>query len=254
VPVRRAGGLAPIPVNEQQELTTKTLRTQGYAKGFLSREAGICLLKGIEGSLLFFAHLCVLGAFAVNAHSFTGIGVSPIVIHLPPQGRGDPMDEMIIRHAEPSDHQPIVAVVDEWWGGRKMAGMLPKLFFVHFRPTSFVAEYNGEVAGFVSGFVSQTYPNEAYIHFVGVHPEFRKHGLARALYEKFFAAVASLGCRTVRCVTSPLNKGSILFHQSMGFSVVGSENMVDGIPVFEGYDGKGEDRVLFSKTLAGGRV
>lgn len=164
------------------------------------------------------------------------------------------MDEMLIRHAEPSDYQPIIAVVDEWWGGRKMADMLPKLFFVHFQPTSFVAEHNGMVAGFVTGFVSQTVPDEAYIHFVGVHPEFRKQGLACALYEKFFAAVADLGCRTVRCVTSPLNKGSILFHQSMGFSVMGSEKMVDGIPVFEGYDGKGEDRVLFSKILGVGHI
>lgn len=164
------------------------------------------------------------------------------------------MDEILIRHAEPSDHQPIVAVVDEWWGGRKMAGMLPRLFFVHFRPTSFTAEHSGMVVGFVTGFVSQTHPGEAYIHFVGVHPQFRKHGLARALYERFFAAAASHGCRTVRCVTSPVNKGSILFHKSMGFSVMGSEKMVDGIPVFEGYDGKGEDRVLFSKILGVGQI
>src|SRR5512138_1437536 len=110
------------------------------------------------------------------------------------------MYETIIRHAEPSDYQPIISVLDEWWGGRKMADMLPKLFFVHFRPTSFVAEHNGTVAGFVTGFVSQTHPDEAYIHFVGVHPQFRERGLARALYERFFAAVTSLGCHTVRCV------------------------------------------------------
>jgi len=84
------------------------------------------------------------------------------------------MNEPLIRHAEPSDYQPIIAVVDDWWGGRRMADMLPKLFFVHFQPTSFVAEHNGRIVGFVIGFVSQTFPEEAYIHFVGVHPEFRK--------------------------------------------------------------------------------
>jgi len=52
--------LSPIPVNEQQELTTKT---QGYAKGFLFTKAGIGLLDGIGGPLLFFAHLYVLGVF-----------------------------------------------------------------------------------------------------------------------------------------------------------------------------------------------
>ena len=84
---------------------------------------------------------------------------------------------------------------------------------------------------------------------VGVHPEFRKNGLARALYERFFAAARKLGCRTVRCVTSPVNKGSIAFHRRMGFSVEDSDQIVDGIPVVEGYDGKGEGRVLFYKFL-----
>jgi ribosomal protein S18 acetylase RimI-like enzyme len=131
-----------------------------------------------------------------------------------------------------------------------MADMLPKLFFVHFQPTSFVAVSDGRIVGFIIGFVSQTFPQEAYIHFAGVDPEFRKDGLARALYERFFAAAADLGCRTVRCVTSPVNKVSIAFHHRMGFSAEGSGRIVDAIPVFEGYDGKGEDRILFFKALS----
>src|SRR5262249_25510533 len=34
-----------------------------------------------------------------------------------------------IRHAEPSDYGRVITVIDEWWGGRRMAPMLPKLFF-----------------------------------------------------------------------------------------------------------------------------
>ena len=38
-----------------------------------------------------------------------------------------------------------------------MAPMLPKLFFIHFDGTSFVAEdADGELLGFVCGFLSQT--------------------------------------------------------------------------------------------------
>jgi len=161
------------------------------------------------------------------------------------------MNEPRIRHAEPSDYQQIITVVNDWWGGRRMSDMLPRLFFVHFQLTSFVAEQDGKIVGFVTGFVSQTFPDEAYIHFVGVDPKYRKSGLARALYEKFFTTVSNLGCRTVRCVTSPVNKASIAFHRSLGFSVKSndSEKTIDGISVFEGYDGEGEDRVLFYKTL-----
>jgi len=160
------------------------------------------------------------------------------------------MNEPLIRHAEPSDYSPLIAVVDDWWGGREMTDMLPRLFFVHFRPTSFVAEHRGQIVGFVIGFVSQTFPDEAYIHFIGVHPECRKSGLGASLYERFFAAAAMLGCRKVRCVTSPINKGSVAFHRRMGFFAQDGGTTIDGMPVVEGYDGNGEDRVVFTRNLA----
>jgi predicted GNAT superfamily acetyltransferase len=75
-----------------------------------------------------------------------------------------------IRQAEPQDHARVLAVLDEWWGGRQMRDMLPKLFFLHFRETSFVAERDGELAGFLVGFLSQSEPADAYVHFVGVGP------------------------------------------------------------------------------------
>jgi ribosomal protein S18 acetylase RimI-like enzyme len=145
----------------------------------------------------------------------------------------------VIRPAEPADYAPVVAVIDDWWGGRRMAPALPKLFFVHFRDTSFVAEDDGgALAGFLCGLRSQTFPDEAYVHFVGVDPAHRGSGLGRMLYERFFAAVRPRS--VVRAVTSPVNTGSIAFHRSLGFEV----ERVD-----EDYDGRGEPRVLFVKHL-----
>jgi ribosomal protein S18 acetylase RimI-like enzyme len=143
-----------------------------------------------------------------------------------------------IRHAEPSDYAEVIGVVDEWWGGRAMAAMLPKLFFVHFRDTSFVAEEDGRVVGFLCGFRSQTFEEEAYIHFVGVDPAQRGSGLGRELYERFFAAVAPRS--VVRAVTSPLNERSLAFHRALGFDV---ERIDDD------YDGRGESRALLVRTL-----
>ncbi|MCE3287795.1 MAG: hypothetical protein K0S64_1401 [Gaiellaceae bacterium] len=123
-----------------------------------------------------------------------------------------------------------------------MAPMLPKLFFIHFEGTSFVAEgSDGELLGFVCGFLSQTEDDEAYIHFVGVTPEDRGDGLGRKLYERFFDEVRANGRSVVRCVTSPLNQDSLAFHQALGFEV-------DRIA--EDYDGPGEDRALLVKQLA----
>jgi ribosomal protein S18 acetylase RimI-like enzyme len=144
----------------------------------------------------------------------------------------------LVRNAEPSDYARVIPVVDDWWGGRRMAAMLPKLFFVHFRDTSFVAEDGGALAGFLCGFRSQTFDDEAYIHFVGVDPAYRGSGVARQLYERFFAAIAP---RTVvRAVTSPQNETSIAFHRALGFEV----ERVD-----EDYDGRGESRALLVKRL-----
>jgi ribosomal protein S18 acetylase RimI-like enzyme len=143
-----------------------------------------------------------------------------------------------IRHAEPADYGSVIGVIDDWWGGRAMAAMLPKLFFVHFRDTSFVAEEDGRVVAFLCGFRSQTHDDEAYIHFVGVDPARRGSGLGRELYERFFAAVSP---RTVvRAVTSPVNERSVAFHRALGFEV----ERVD-----EDYDGRGEARALLKKRL-----
>jgi hypothetical protein len=47
------------------------------------------------------------------------------------------------------------------------------------------------------------------------------------------------GRSLVRCVTSPVNEGSIGFHERMGFT----SRLVPG------YDGEGRDRVVFEKRL-----
>jgi GNAT superfamily N-acetyltransferase len=156
---------------------------------------------------------------------------------------------MNIRQAEPADYMRVIEVVNEWWGGRNMRDMLPKLFFVHFRATSFVVEEDGELIGFLCGFLSQSFPNEAYIHFVGVHPAHRQRDIGRLLYETFFETVARGGRDTVRCVTAPINKTSIAFHTRMGFEVEPGDGLVDDLSVHRNYDGLGEDRVLFVKRI-----
>ena len=156
---------------------------------------------------------------------------------------------MHLRHLEPSDYPSVIAVIDQWWGGRHMADMLPKLFFVHFRDTSFAVEDQGQLVAFLAGFASQTYPDQAYIHFVGIHPEYRQHGLGRQLYERFFTAARQRGCTTVRCVTSPVNAGSIAFHTRMGFAVEHVNGQAGGVPCTLNYDGNGQDRVLFVRSL-----
>ena len=73
---------------------------------------------------------------------------------------------MEIRHAQPADYGRVISRVNTWWGGREMAPMLPRLFFVHFEGTSYVVDgEDGQLAAFLIGFHSQSASDEAYIHF-----------------------------------------------------------------------------------------
>src|SRR5690348_13476881 len=151
------------------------------------------------------------------------------------------MSTAAIRHVQPSDYGRVIQHVNAWWGGREMAPMLPRLFFIHFESTSFVADReDGTLAGFLIGFLSQTDLETAYVHFVGVAPEERGSGLGRELYERFFDAAGRSGRTAVRCVTAPENADSLAFHDALGFEQEG---------VAENYDGAGASRVLLAKRL-----
>ncbi|MDM5312377.1 GNAT family N-acetyltransferase [Peribacillus frigoritolerans] len=157
---------------------------------------------------------------------------------------------MEIRSVKGSDYYAISPLINEWWGGRQMSDMLPKLFFDHFTNTSFIAEKEGNIVGFLIGILSQSQPGEAYIHFIGVHPEYRKNDIGRQLYNQFFDVVHQNGRNVVRCVTSPVNKSSIAYHTKMGFEMEEGDTFIDGVSVHSDYDGLNQDRVLFMKQLS----
>ncbi|MBT2233333.1 GNAT family N-acetyltransferase [Nonomuraea sp. NEAU-A123] len=148
-------------------------------------------------------------------------------------------ESLRLRSADPGDYDRIVAVVDDWWG-RPIRSILPRLFLDHFYRTSMVAEEDGELVGFLVGFLSPSVADAAYIHFVGVDPRLRGSGLGRLLYQRFFELAGAEHRTSIRAITSPQNHGSIAFHTAMGFTVVG--------PVPD-YDGPEVDRIVFQLQL-----
>ncbi|WP_246147739.1 GNAT family N-acetyltransferase [Nonomuraea turkmeniaca] len=144
-----------------------------------------------------------------------------------------------VRPATPADYDAMAAVVDEWWG-RPVMGSLPRLFLDHFHRTSLVAEGPEGMAGFLVGFLSPSAADEAYIHFVGVSPAARGGGVARAMYERFFALARAHNRHLVKAITSPVNEASIAFHRRMGFTVS------DPVP---DYNGPGTRLVTFARAI-----
>ncbi|MDQ0202260.1 GNAT family N-acetyltransferase [Neobacillus ginsengisoli] len=156
---------------------------------------------------------------------------------------------MKIRKIDSANYKQIITILNDWWNGRQMTDMLPKLFFEHFQETSFIMEEKDQIIGFLVGFLSQSKKKEAYIHFVGVHPEKRNLNIGKRLYNQFFEVIQQKGYDTVRCVTSPTNKASISYHTKMGFQIEIGDREVDGVSIHTDYDGPKQDRVLFVKKL-----
>lgn len=167
---------------------------------------------------------------------------------------GAPLDAATLSYRRPTeaDYSRIVRVVDDWWGGRKMDVLLPRLWLQHFTGTSWLAESpDGKLAGFLIGFLSPDHPDVAYSHMVAIHPSLRGRGVGRALYERFFDDARGGGRSIVQAVTWPANRTSLAFHRAMGFEVVageGSQNLY-GTPALAGHDFEREDKATLVRRL-----
>jgi GNAT superfamily N-acetyltransferase len=156
------------------------------------------------------------------------------------------------RRPTEADYPAIVRVIDDWWGGRTVDVLLPRLWLQHFAGTSWLAETaDGRLAGFLIGFHSPDHSNVAYCRLMATNPNLRSRGIGRALYEHFFADARAAGRNEARAITWPGNRASIAFHRALGFEVdegPGSQNLY-GIPAQAGYDFDREDRAILVRAL-----
>ena len=161
-------------------------------------------------------------------------------------------DSLAFRRPNETDYSGIVDVVDEWWNGRKMRALLPRLWFQHFTGTSWLLEATtGRLAGFIVAFISQDDPSTGYVHMVATDPNWRRAGIGRRLYERVFEDLRGRGVQRVMAVTWPGNRSSVAFHRALGFRIddgPGTQRLY-GTPSFPDYDGYGEERVVFTREI-----
>lgn len=145
---------------------------------------------------------------------------------------------MIIRGIKKEDFDYIVAVLDRWWGGPSGERAHP-VFFYELGEQALIAEEGGEVVGFLLGFLAPTSPMTAYVHLVGIHPDHRRRGVGKELYEHFTRRAHRAGARRIKAITTVGNEGSIRFHQALGFATQEDPD----------YAGTGRSRIVFTKDL-----
>ena len=136
------------------------------------------------------------------------------------------------------DFDHIVDVIDKWWGG-PMANYAHPMFFYELGDNALIVEDEGRIIGFLLGFSVFKQPKTGYVHLVGIHPDFRRRGVGRVLYEEFTERCRSLGCERMKAITTTGNEGSIKFHQALGWQSTEVED----------YAGPDRRRIVFTKDI-----
>jgi ribosomal protein S18 acetylase RimI-like enzyme len=157
------------------------------------------------------------------------------------------------RRPTAADHVALEPLLRDWYGGSPAAGAVSRLWFRHFTSSSWVAETGaGRIAGFIVGFVSPDQPEEAVVIGAAVHPSLRRHGVGRALFDRFDATVAGLGARRVVAPIPPDDRVAVEFLRAIGFSArEGSgTRRLWGVPSVPDHDGDGQDRAVFERPVA----
>ena len=148
---------------------------------------------------------------------------------------------MQTRKISKADFDVVVAVIDRWWGG-PISTLAHPIFFYELGDLAHVVEHDGEIIGFLLGFMA--HPEGAdklgYVHLCGIHPDHRRKGVGRMLYDGFERACREAGCKRMKAITTSANEASMRFHTGQGWH--GDE--------VEDYAGPHRKRVVFMKELA----
>src|SRR5579872_1381604 len=123
---------------------------------------------------------------------------------------------MNVRRITKVDFDRIVEVIDHWWGG-PISTFAHPIFFYELGEQALVVEQGSEMIGFLLGFLSPG-PEAAesaalkgsrtgYVHLVGIHPDYRRRGVGRLLYDRFMQECRAAGCTRMKAITTPGNEG-----------------------------------------------
>jgi GNAT superfamily N-acetyltransferase len=146
-----------------------------------------------------------------------------------------------------ADFDQIITDIVDFWGSERTKSLHNPILLYEFGNSAFVAKEGEKVVGYLFGFISQTEP-VGYVKFIGVRRAYQKRGIGRELYERFAEFARTKGCKELKAITSPANKVSVAFHQSIGMQLLGEPNEED-VPVVRNYSGPGIDRVVFKKKI-----
>jgi GNAT superfamily N-acetyltransferase len=149
---------------------------------------------------------------------------------------------MLTRRITKQDFDQIVQVIDQWWGGPISASAHP-IFFYELGDHALVVEQGSVMIGFLLGFIASSTDGSktGYVHLVGIHPDYRRRGVGRLLYNRFVEECVAAKCVRMKAITTPGYEGSIRFHLAQGWNAAEVDD----------YAGPDRKRIVFTKSLTG---
>jgi GNAT superfamily N-acetyltransferase len=147
---------------------------------------------------------------------------------------------MQTRRITKADFDRIVEVIDHWWGG-PISTFAHPIFFHELGGHALVVEQGDLMIGFLLGFVARPEGGKptGYVHLVGIHPDYRRRGVGRLLYNTFVTECRAAKCVRMKAITTLGNEGSIRFHVAQGWNALEVDD----------YAGPGRRRMVFTKDL-----
>ena len=109
---------------------------------------------------------------------------------------------------------------------------------------------DGSIAGAVIAFRSQDDPNEFYVQDVMIHPDHRRHGIAKGLLHSVQRQAQQWGCRRLYLTSEPENQAAHKTWVALGFENEPGDYEIAGISVRANYKGPGRDRAVYALILS----
>lgn len=154
-----------------------------------------------------------------------------------------------IERMTPADYDVILKEQELFWGERSdhLFSLHHPMFLYEFGDGAFVARANGDILGYIMGFMAQTGP-VGYMHLIAVRKGQRRRGVGTALQAHFERYAINRGARALKAVTLANNQLSVAFLIALGMRPLGLPDPA-GTPLVRNYWGSGVDRVVFWKEL-----
>jgi ribosomal-protein-alanine N-acetyltransferase len=160
---------------------------------------------------------------------------------------------VVFREATEADHPRLARLIREWWDERPPH--LERLWFRHFPATTVVGvDPEGRPMALAIGLPTAGDVRVGVLQLVAVAPKVRRRGVGREAVESVIARLRASGATSVEAAVWPGNRSGARFLEAVGFVVSPSPDgaRLYGLPAIADYDGEGDDRSLFVRSLSPG--